>query len=130
MPFKIINPYYPQDTIRVIDLATHTSGLVDNDSIYMMTYSIGDSPKMQLKDFLKEYYSESGRMYSIQNFSKKKAGKQYQYSNIASALAAYLIEIKAGMSFSDFTDKFIFQPLGMTHTSWRNKGKRSVNSVY
>ena len=121
LPFQISNPYYPQDTIRVIDLATHTSGLVDNDSIYIMTYSIGDSPKMQLKDFLKEYYSESGRMYSIQNFSKKKAGKQYQYSNIASALAAYLIEIKAGMSFSDFTDKFIFQPLGMAHTSWRNK---------
>lgn len=34
LPFQISNPYYPQDTIRVIDLATHTSGLVDNDSIY------------------------------------------------------------------------------------------------
>ena len=40
------------------------------------------------------------------------------YSNVASSLAAYLVESESGMSFSEFTKKYIFEPLNMNNTAW------------
>lgn len=123
LPFKIINPHRPQDTIRVIDLATHTSGLVDNDSIYAMTYCMGDSSNTQLAEFLKDYYTTKGGKYDSKNFISGKPGEYYSYSNIASALTAYIIEVKAGMSFDDFTEKYLFLPMKMNHTTWQYRAE-------
>ena len=123
LPFKIINPHRPQDTIRVIDLATHTSGLVDNDSIYAMTYCMGDSSNTQLAEFLKDYYTAKGGKYDSKNFISGKPGEYYSYSNIASALTAYIIEVKAGMSFDDFTEKYLFLPMKMNHTTWQYRAE-------
>lgn len=123
LPFQIINPHRPQDTIRVIDLATHTSGLVDNDSIYAMTYCMGDSSNTQLAEFLKDYYTAKGGKYDSKNFISGKPGEYYSYSNIASALTAYIIEVKAGMSFDDFTEKYLFLPMKMNHTTWQYRAE-------
>ena len=47
-----------------------------------------------------------------------KQGEEYHYSNIATALAAYLVETTTGTPFDDHCDVNIFGPLGLTNTGW------------
>jgi CubicO group peptidase (beta-lactamase class C family) len=44
LPFRVVNPYFPADTIRVRHLATHTSGLVDYEPVYAQTYVFNGNP--------------------------------------------------------------------------------------
>ncbi|MBN8822683.1 MULTISPECIES: serine hydrolase [unclassified Spirosoma] len=138
LPFTIYNPYFPAETIRIKHLVTHTSGITDNDSVYAKTYRFvitdhtdassialikeadlgGDLTDTTLHEFMVSYLSTQGNLYSTRNFLNQKPGTYYSYSNIGSALAAYLIETKAKMSFSDFTHKYIFAPLKMSQSDW------------
>jgi D-alanyl-D-alanine carboxypeptidase len=139
LPFKVINPNYPNDTITIRELTNHTSGIVDNDNIYPNTYKFYramrsyDKELMQLiaekgyqekikdtsmKVFFYNYLSNAGKYYSKENFSTYNAGKAYSYSNLGSALAAYLIEIKSGMSYATFTARYILEPLKMKNSGW------------
>src|SRR5260221_7126167 len=47
-------------------------------------------------------------------------GTRWSYSNTGFNLAAIIVERVSGTSFQDFTRARLFQPLGMTHTSWRD----------
>ena len=47
-------------------------------------------------------------------------GSRYSYSNSGYNLAAVLVARVSGMSFAEFSQKRLFQPLGMTRTSWRD----------
>jgi CubicO group peptidase (beta-lactamase class C family) len=127
LPFKVMNPRFPNSIITIRQLATHTSSLVDNDTTYIKAYNLGKKPTIPLSNFLKEYYTPGGTLYSTANFDTAVIGSTYRYSNIAAALAAYLIEVKAGMSFEFFTTKYIFEPLKMNDTHWffdENKSKQ------
>ncbi len=117
LPFKIINPHQREKIITINNLVTHTSGLIDNEKFYIKAYNEGKKPKIELGEFLKKYYSQNGKFYDTSNFDKAK-NLTYNYSNIASALAAYCIEIKAEISFADFTKKHIFDPLQMKSSHW------------
>src|SRR5204863_2999158 len=46
-------------------------------------------------------------------------GTKWSYSNTGYNLAAIIVARVGGMSFADFTRQRLFQPLGMSHTSWR-----------
>jgi CubicO group peptidase (beta-lactamase class C family) len=118
LPFKIANPHQPNEIITIKHLVTHTSSLIDNEKFYIKAYNLGKKPTISLADYLKEYFTKNGKMYDKDNFSKSKVGSNYDYSNIASALAAYCIELKAEMSFADFTKKHIFEPLLMNNSHW------------
>jgi len=139
LPFKVSNPQHPQDKITVRQLATHTSGIVDNPAIYPASYRFGsdtllaDPQVMQalrslgynssvkdssMKSFFYNYLCDKGKYYGKQNFDPDGAGKNYDYSNIGSALAAYLIEIKSGMSYAAFANKYILRPLKMKSSGW------------
>lgn len=117
LPFKIINPHQPNKKITINSLVTHTSGLVDNEKFYIQAYNKGKKPTIKLGQYLKEYYSPKGKFYAKANFDKSKK-TTYNYSNIASALTAYLIEIKSNMTFSEFTKKHLFEPLQMNNSHW------------
>ena len=126
LPFKVINPWFPNAVIKIKDLATHVSGLIDNNDMYEKAYSVGKKPAIELKDFLKAYFNEGGIYYSKLNFGNSEPGKKYSYSNVASALAAYIIEIKANTSFEKFTAAGIFTALKMADTHWFYDDARSI----
>lgn len=148
LPFKVENPYFAKDTIRVRHLTSHTSGIIDNDSIYHKSYrfeSVGNNDNTAmgilgemgyngglgdstLGSFLENYLSKRGELFKKANFCNNKAGESYGYSNIASSLAAYLIEVKSEMKFSDFTEKFIFKPLLMDSSDWF--GNKTLQKSY
>jgi len=63
-----------------------------------------------------------GRQKSL-NFTP---GTRWSYSNSGYNLAAILVSRVSGASFAEFSRKRIFEPLGMTRTSWRDDYSRIV----
>jgi CubicO group peptidase (beta-lactamase class C family) len=139
LPFKVVNPNYPTGIITIRQLSNHTSGIIDNEAIFPNTYqfetslakydttaykalqSLGFAQKVKdssLKSFMHDYLSADGKYYSKENFGKGAPGNSSSYSNIASALAAYLIEVKSGMTYAEFTTRYILNPLRMQNSSW------------
>jgi CubicO group peptidase (beta-lactamase class C family) len=55
-------------------------------------------------------------------------GTRWSYSNTGFNLAAIIVSRVSGLSFSDFTRTRIFEPAGMTHTSWRDDHTRVVKN--
>jgi CubicO group peptidase (beta-lactamase class C family) len=53
-------------------------------------------------------------------------GTEYSYSNSGYNLMAIIVERVSGKTFAQYTREAIFQPLGMTHTQWRDDYTRIV----
>lgn len=139
LPFDVIHPLHPEKPITVRHLATHTSGITDGEvyyksyvfenpaqvdiSIYPEDYQpIVELVKMNVKIdesvFFENVLSTSGPWYSQDNFIENAPGEKYGYSNIAAALAAFVVENATGTSYEDYTRKYIFEPLHMDATGW------------
>ncbi|WP_062060586.1 serine hydrolase domain-containing protein [Aquimarina longa] len=139
LPFDIIHPYHPTKPITIRHLATHTSGINDGD-VYNKSY-IFENPsevdvsrypeeiqplmlffknniKMDESIFLEKVLSTSGEWYSKENFIENAPGEKYEYSNIAAALAAFIVENVTNTSYEEYTKKHIFTPLQMDATGW------------
>ena len=135
LPFKVVNPWHPEGHITVKQLCTHTSGITDtpvyNTKGYVLKEKIPEdktgfskAEKMYLKkikgnkerplgDFLAAYLSPSGRLYKKKNFQKSIPGSTYRYTNIGSALAAYLVEVLTGKPYYEYVKDQILTPLNM-----------------
>lgn len=138
LPMEVINPKDPDDVIKVKHLVTHTSGLIDNFGMYVQTFHILPGEDLStpgalllqdgfgvaqreatpIGDFLASYYLEGGDLYSEDNFAATPPGTYWEYSNIATSLAAYMIEVATGQSYHDYVQSNIIQPLGMFNTSY------------
>ncbi len=66
------------------------------------------------------YLTPEGSYYSGANFGNYLPGTVYNYGNVATALAAYLVEKinPDSLSFEDYCQRSIFSPLGMNNSSW------------
>lgn len=53
-------------------------------------------------------------------------GEYYSYTNTGYNLQVVIIERVSGMSFAEFSKTRLFEPLGMTHTEWRDDFTRIV----
>ena len=117
LPFTVRNPHSPSTPITFRMLLTHTSSIIDSDTILDL-YSVGDSPIL-LGDFVRGYFTEGGTYYSASNnFDRDTPGTYWEYSNMGATLAGYLVEVIANQGFSEYCDEHIFQPLSMNETSW------------
>lgn len=134
LPFKVVNPNFPEATITVRHLTNHTSGIVDSDfydqsyvleevdpdtSIYAVDEAFNAlSDKTSIGVFLEKYLTEGGEFYGQENFLEKQPGAQFDYSNVAATLAAYVLEVAAKEPFDAFTRKHILEPLEMNDSGW------------
>ncbi len=138
LPVVVKNPKHPNSIIRVKHLVTHTSGLLDEEEAYFQAYHIlpgedlstAGSDLLQnglglqqregipLEEFLGEYYLEDGVLYSANNFAETAPGTTWNYSNIATSLAAYLIEAATETTFKEYVAINILEPLGMSNTAY------------
>ena len=118
LPFHIHNPHSPESIITLRALISHTSGIIDNQEIYLSSYHYGKDSPIKLGYFLKNYLSKNGDFFSKDNFNSKTKRKEFTYSNIGAGLAAYIVEIVSGKPFNIFTKEIIFDPLGMSNTFW------------
>ena len=123
-PFQVSTPDFPKSRITIRQLATHTSGIVDRPEVYEQTYQFGKiRADVSLGAFLSSYLTAGGKCYSTQNYAPGKPGTAFHYSNIGATLAAYLIEVKSKMSFAEFSEKYVLQPLQMKSSGWFNRAE-------
>lgn len=118
LPFKIINPYFPDQKITLRTIATHTSGLADRYPFYDSTYYYGGDAIEPLGEFLQNYFVPGGKYYAKENFLNHKPGTYREYSNIAAGLAGYIVELTTGKRLNEYTRQYIFKPLKMNNTGW------------
>ena len=121
LPFKVENPYYPNNEITVRMLLTHTSTIKDNWAILDSLYTLpegGDSP-LELKDYLKDYLSVEGKYYDDQlNFQNEKPSTYWEYANTGYALLGLIVEEVSKKPFNTYCREAIFNPLEMEDTFW------------
>jgi len=139
LPYKLVNPKFPNQSITIRHLATHTSSLKDPEDyerayIFQEKIEVGNVklPKGYKKmiqqynsnsrvgpdEFAKSIFVPGGKYYAKKNFLKAAPGTKFSYSNIGAGIASRIIEIVSGMSFQEFTAKHIFDPLDMKNTTW------------
>jgi len=117
LPFQVHNPMFPLKKITFRMLLTHSSSIRDNWDI-ILPYLPGD-PKIPLGEYMEEYLTPRGEYYHrFLNFYLQRPGTDYHYSNIAVALAGYLVEVISGMPFDEYCKINIFKPLDMDETAW------------
>lgn len=135
LPFKVVNPKHPEVPITLLQLATHTSSINDTDwygKSYVMLDSVQaegvmipgyfNAPKegISLPEYLEKVLTPQGAWYEPEVYGDYPPGSTHSYSNIASTLAALVLEGATNMSFEDFTAQYIFKPLQMSATGWSN----------
>lgn len=98
--------------ITVEMLLNHTSGLRDWGSV---AFASG-KPRGE-RNFSNDEVLE---MAARQKHLNYKPGAEYSYTNTGYNLAAEIVKRVSGKSFMDFTQERLFQPLGMTHSQWRD----------
>lgn len=118
LPFRVVNPHRPDVPITLRHIATHTSAISDRWEVYRDTYHYGGEPREPLGEFLADYFVPGGRHYSAENFLDAAPGARREYSNIASALAGYIVERAYDEPLNLLTRRLIFTPLGMASTGW------------
>jgi len=100
LDFKI-----PGKKITLRNLMTHTSGF---EETIKRLFTEDPARNQKLGDGLKAWVPE-------QIFEP---GTTPAYSNYGAALAGYIVERVSGEKFEDYVARHIFQPLGMTHSSF------------
>lgn len=101
--FKIPTTF--EEPIRVINLLTHTGGFEEK---IIDLISFDGENLVSMADTLPGHMPERVRP----------VGQNASYSNYAVALAGHIVELVSGMSFSEYTDKYIFKPLEMNSTTF------------
>ncbi|MBU1339469.1 MAG: beta-lactamase family protein [Acidobacteria bacterium] len=104
LDFEIPNTYPEKITLK--NLMSHTPGFED------VVIGMGAKKPENLKsmnEFLAEHLPE--RMMP--------PGRHTAYSNYGTALAGYIVERVTGMPFETYVEQYIFKPLHMTHSTFR-----------
>jgi CubicO group peptidase (beta-lactamase class C family) len=118
LPWTLQIPGYPSNPITFRHLMCHTSSILDND-VVMDTYYDYPDPTISLADCMQAYFSTSGVDYDpSSNFLPNAPGSIYEYSNMATALNGYLVELISGMPFNEYCNNNIFNNLCMEKTAW------------
>lgn len=121
LPYKISNPYFPDEVITIRMLLSHTASIKDDWDILDPLYTLdegGDSP-IRFGDFIQDYFLPKGKYYNREkNFINKKPGKYWEYCNMGYVIVGYIIEQVSGKTFSKYMKDEIFTPLHMNNSFW------------
>ena len=116
VPFEVDNPKVDGDGITLRDLLTHNSGIEDTGE-YDANYAEGD-PEIALGDFVEGYLTPGGDYWRPGNFSGRKPGEDFSYSNVGAALAGFAIGRADGQEFMDLVARDVFEPLQMDDSAY------------
>ncbi|MDA3614247.1 serine hydrolase domain-containing protein [Polluticaenibacter yanchengensis] len=137
LPFKVINPHFPDIAITIRHLATHTSGIVDNEFYLTKNYILKEKQNAEasalvfddtqvfnptdsiitMEEFLRNLLAEKGK-WNKDVYLQNKPGDIYEYSNTGTTLAAFVLEKATGVPFDQYTAEHILKPLRMNASNW------------
>lgn len=104
--------------ITIDHLLSHTSGLRDWGTVAGVTGWPRGTRAYTNDDAM--------RIAAAQRSLNYAPGSEYSYTNSGYNLLAVIVERVSGQSLAAFTKARLFEPLGMTHTSWRDDFQRVV----
>ena len=118
LPWTLQIPGFTSSPVTFRQLMTHSSSIQDNYTV-MDTYYDYPDPSISLADCMQRYFPTGGIDYNpTANFLPNIPGSIYEYSNIATALNGYLVELASEMPFNQYCNTNIFDKLCMDKTSW------------
>ena len=103
---EIQNPWVETDPVRVVHLLEHTAGF---DDLAIHEY-VSRSPDLALQEGL--------AINPASRQARWRPGMYYSYSNAGPSVAAYIVQKQSGQRFEDFVVDRVFEPLGMTASSF------------
>ncbi|MVN77597.1 serine hydrolase [Hymenobacter sp. HMF4947] len=138
LPFRVVNPNFSEVPTTIQQLATHTSSIRDNDFYLSKNYYLKPGQNLTvlplafedeqtfvpadsavaLPVFLQNVLTPQGKWYQPKGFLNRRPGELYEYSNMATALAAYIIERACGQPFPRFTARYITKPQHLRDSGW------------
>jgi len=145
LPYKIVNPYFPDQEITVRHLVTHTSSITqefdpedvgESTIVLIDSFEVNSETPVSLREdieyyklgkpitidqHIQKYTQPIGNWYSPDNFLKYAPGTRFNYTNLGALIAARIVEIKSGLPFDEYTRHEIFKPLLMKNTAWNYK---------
>lgn len=100
--------HMPKHPITVREVMCHTSGMVlANEKSLKQTQSLKDNVALYARFPLRQ-----------------EPGTKYEYNNCGINTGGRIIEVVSGMSYTDFMQKRLFEPLGMKDTTfWPNEAQ-------
>ncbi len=104
--------------IRIRHLLNHTSGLRDWGSVASIS-GWGREQRTHTHAHVLDIISRQTAL----NYPP---GAAYSYTNSGYNLLAIIVERVTGQSFAEFSEERIFEPIGLTHTQWRDDYRRIV----
>ncbi|MEL6810517.1 MAG: serine hydrolase domain-containing protein [Bacteroidota bacterium] len=147
LPFEVINPKFPETSITIRHLATHTAGFNDpsggkgnifseplqqenwREVWHPIIAKYNKNEDMPMPVFLREVFARNGKFYSEESFLDHAPGTNYEYSNYGSALLAHIIEIATVSDYRDYTKKHILEPLQMNRSGWSRDQVDTENHI-
>ena len=99
-------PAYEGKPVTLRNIMTHTAGFQET---VRRLISDNEGDMLPLGDYVKQDIPD--RIFA--------PGEVPAYSNYATALAGYIVERASGISYDDYVERNILQPLGMAHTTFR-----------
>ena len=103
IPAELARPLHTENAapITLRHLLTHTPGFEDISS---GLFYLNPNLLLALQDYVREFLP--ARVFP--------AGEVVAYSNYGATLAGYIVERTSGIPFSDYVEQNLFEPLGMT----------------
>lgn len=126
-------PGFPQDTVTVRHLATHTAGIPPMEplewSIAANTPGREDEESRMLRESAPNPMRELGQLLDYVAHcpypSLGGPGEYMSYSNEGYAVLCAVVDAAADMSLEEFLDVRVFDPVGMTRTTLDVDGSRA-----
>ncbi|MFW5761659.1 MAG: serine hydrolase domain-containing protein, partial [Cyclobacteriaceae bacterium] len=101
-----LNRKGPADPVTMRHLLSHTGGFED---VIEGLFRLRAEDHLPLRDYLVKHMP--ARIFP--------PGEVMAYSNYGTALAGYIVENLSGLPFEEYIEKYIFSPLGMINSSFR-----------
>lgn len=124
LPFAISNPSFKNKPITLRHLATHTSSLNYNEKVVESLYVQDSLKSPSLHKIMTDYFEKE--VFGEVMYTPHAPGEHFNYSNIGASLAAYIIELKTGLTFDRFSQQYIFDALNLKRSSWFEKSLDST----
>jgi CubicO group peptidase (beta-lactamase class C family) len=117
LPFRVSNPNADGQAISVRQLATHTSSI--GDFYDVADYQEGSDSQTPLVDHVRGLLTPDGARYDGgAHYLTTAPGAAREYSNLGAGVAGAVAEAVGGASLATLAKTNVFEPLGMTNSSW------------
>ena len=149
LPFKVKNPLFPDESITIQQLVTHTSSIYDGsfygNSYYTLEADFADDPdidqeeinqlttkenSLSLTEYLKATLEETDSTSNKYGYINYEPGSTYSYSNNGAGLIALIVESITGQDFKTYSQEHIIKPLSLENSTWQDDISNQHSYLY